>query len=167
MELITCQRAHYYRRGTGLTRIRRKATQWRHFSFNEPLCQCWGDIRGPLSCPLFPLLVRLVSWAVPLVLTSRLFFLVLSLSPNPRIRSPPNTVSDMSSKRHVFAIFAVTYDFGLYTSEWFVKYSTYVHWQCLFSHSIKCCVVELRSSHREGRRAGFQHLKTGFIGIAI
>lgn len=51
-----------------------KATRQRHFSFNDPLCWCWGDIRGPLSCPLYPFSpVRLVSGAVPLVLTSRFF----------------------------------------------------------------------------------------------
>lgn len=73
MKLITCQRAHYYRRGTGLTRSGQKRKQRRHLSFNEALSWCWGDIRGPLSCPLYPFLLCLVTGVVPLVLTSRLF----------------------------------------------------------------------------------------------
>lgn len=34
---------------------RDKSSTWpRVFSFSESLCWCWGNIRGPLSCPLCP-----------------------------------------------------------------------------------------------------------------
>ena len=50
-----------------------------------------GDIRGPLSRPLYPSLVRLVSRGPSPLFTPAGRLLVLSLSPDPKMRSPPKT----------------------------------------------------------------------------
>lgn len=71
MKLISCQRAHYYRRGTGPTRTKQKQHSRGTLVSMSP--SAGAGLTSEVFYALLCILVRLVSGAVPLVLTSRLF----------------------------------------------------------------------------------------------